>query len=326
MAMEALASCNDLSNFIVHETISATENHYNASQTLPTSLLFESKVTHFMSNYPHFNGSNLFEIGGKSESSSLPMLGRFETSESKEMGLNSTTQGRKKRRRKPRVCKNQEEAETQRMTHITVERNRRRLMNEHLAVLRSLMPDSYIQRGDQASIVGGAIDFVKELEQLLQSLEAQKRMLVQQQQQRENKSNGNIESLAPPFAQFFTYPQFLWCQIHGDRENPNETRRAVADIEVTMIETHANLKILSIKRPRQIIRMLAGFQTLHLPILHLNVTTLDPFVLYSISAKVEEGCHLNSADEVAAAVHHMFTIIADEAALRCEEEDAATDS
>lgn len=146
MAMEALASCNDLSNFIVHETISATENHYNASQTLPTSLLFESKVTHFMSNYPHFNGSNLFEIGGKSESSSLPMLGRFETSESKEMGLNSTTQGRKKRRRKPRVCKNQEEAETQRMTHITVERNRRRLMNEHLAVLRSLMPDSYIQR------------------------------------------------------------------------------------------------------------------------------------------------------------------------------------
>lgn len=134
--------------------------------------------------------------------------------------------------------------------------------------------------------MGGAIDFVKELEQLLQSLEAQKRMLVQQQQQRENKSKSNIESLAPPFAQFFTYPQFLWCQIHGDTENPNEITRAVADIEVTMIETHANLKILSIKRPRQIIRMLAGFQTLHLPILHLNVTTLDPFVLYSISAKV----------------------------------------
>lgn len=55
-------------------------------------------------------------------------------------------QGRKKRRRRPKVCKNKEEAETQRMTHIAVERNRRKQMNEHLAVLRSLMPESYVQR------------------------------------------------------------------------------------------------------------------------------------------------------------------------------------
>lgn len=53
---------------------------------------------------------------------------------------------RRKRRRRQRSCKNKEEAESQRMTHIAVERNRRRLMNEHLAVLRSLMPESYIQR------------------------------------------------------------------------------------------------------------------------------------------------------------------------------------
>jgi hypothetical protein len=55
-------------------------------------------------------------------------------------------QGKKTRRRKPRVCKNREDAETQRMTHIAVERNRRKLMNEHLAVLRSLMPESYVRR------------------------------------------------------------------------------------------------------------------------------------------------------------------------------------
>lgn len=53
---------------------------------------------------------------------------------------------RRKRRRRQRSCKNKEEAESQRMTHIAVERNRRRLMNDHLAVLRSLMPESYIQR------------------------------------------------------------------------------------------------------------------------------------------------------------------------------------
>lgn len=56
------------------------------------------------------------------------------------------SQGKKRRRRKPRVCKNEEEAENQRMTHIAVERNRRRQMNQHLSVLRSLMPQPFAQK------------------------------------------------------------------------------------------------------------------------------------------------------------------------------------
>lgn len=77
------------------------------------------------------------------------------------------TRERRKRKR-TRPTKNKEEVESQRMNHIAVERKRRRLMNDHLNSLRSFMPPSYVQRGDQASIIGGAIDFVKELEQLLQ--------------------------------------------------------------------------------------------------------------------------------------------------------------
>mgnify|MGYP002413901659 CR=1 FL=1 len=53
---------------------------------------------------------------------------------------------RRKRRRRARSCKNREDAESQRMTHIAVERNRRKQMNEYLAALRSLMPESYVQR------------------------------------------------------------------------------------------------------------------------------------------------------------------------------------
>ncbi|KAE8704219.1 hypothetical protein F3Y22_tig00110458pilonHSYRG00255 [Hibiscus syriacus] len=63
-----------------------------------------------------------------------------------DLTANLAVQGRKNRRRKPRVCKNKEEAETQRTTHIAVERNMRKQMNEHLVVLRSLMPESYVQR------------------------------------------------------------------------------------------------------------------------------------------------------------------------------------
>lgn len=52
----------------------------------------------------------------------------------------------KRKRRRTKTCKNKEEVENQRMTHIAVERNRRKQMNEYLAVLRSLMPPSYVQR------------------------------------------------------------------------------------------------------------------------------------------------------------------------------------
>ena len=57
----------------------------------------------------------------------------------------ATTTSRRKRRR-TKSEKNKEEIENQRTTHIAVERNRRKQMNEYLAVLRSLMPSSYVQR------------------------------------------------------------------------------------------------------------------------------------------------------------------------------------
>jgi hypothetical protein len=53
---------------------------------------------------------------------------------------------RARRRKRPKPVKNQEEMESQRRNHVAVERNRRRQMNEYLAVLRSVMPPSYAQR------------------------------------------------------------------------------------------------------------------------------------------------------------------------------------
>jgi hypothetical protein len=150
----------------------------------------------------------------------------------------------------------------------------------------------FLLKGDQASIVGGAIDFVKELEQLLQSLEAQKRALVQEQKATnlavdcsDNASMYDVNS--PPFAQFFSYPQYIWCHVPRDCPIPAENQpSAVADVEVTQIETHANIRIMSPRRPGQLLKMVAGLQTLRLTILHLNVTTTDAMVLYSLSVKV----------------------------------------
>lgn len=222
----------------------------------------------------------------------------------------------RRKRRRIKSAKNKEEIENQRMTHITVERNRRKQMNEYLNVLRSLMPSSYVQRGDQASIIGGAINFVKELEQHLQSMGGQKKT-------KEPNENIGLNN-GPPFAEFFTFPQYTTSATQNNNNNNNVTMEqhnyqeqkqwAVADIEVTMVDSHANMKILSKKKPGQLMKIVVGLQNLRLTILHLNVTTVDEMVLYSVSVKVEEGSQLNSVDEIAAAVNQVLRTVQQELA------------
>ncbi|KAI5404585.1 transcription factor bHLH94 [Lathyrus oleraceus] len=208
----------------------------------------------------------------------------------------------RRKRRRIKSAKNKEEIENQRMTHITVERNRRKQMNEYLNVLRSLMPSSYVQRGDQASIIGGAINFVKELEQLLQSMGGQK------------KTKENISLNGPPFSEFFTFPQYTTHNNNNNNVTMEQKQCAVADIEVTMVDSHANIKILSKKQSGHLMKIVLALQNLRLTILHLNVTTIDQMVLYSVSVKVEEGSQLNSVDEIAAAVNQLLRTVQQELA------------
>ncbi|XP_022720092.1 transcription factor bHLH94-like isoform X2 [Durio zibethinus] len=196
----------------------------------------------------------------------------------------STITSNRPKRRRSKTRKNKEEIENQRMTHIAVERNRRKQMNEYLSVLRSIMPESYVQRGDQASIIGGAINFVKELEQRLQLLSAQKEV-----KESSDHGGGSCSSL---FDEFFTFPQYSTSSTRGDNSTSMndqpmvETQSAIADIEVTMVESHANLKIRSKRRPAQLLKVVTGLNSMHLSILHLNVTTVDQTVLYSLSVKL----------------------------------------
>ncbi|CAI0453974.1 unnamed protein product [Linum tenue] len=238
----------------------------------------------------------------------------------------------RRKRRRTKNAKNEEEIESQRMTHIAVERNRRKQMNEYLALLRSLMPSSYAQRGDQASIIGGAINYVKELEQLLQAMEAQKTSHHQQHAQNDDgqagfTDNGRLPS--PLFSEFFAFPQYstrnqtVQAQsspvasgdgMAGSLGGGVAREAAVGEIEVTMVECHSNVKILVRKQQRQLVKLVAGLQGLGFTILHLNVTTTtsDQLVLYTVSFKVEEGSYLNTVDEIAAAVNQMLRRISEE--------------
>ncbi|CAK7354626.1 unnamed protein product [Dovyalis caffra] len=227
--------------------------------------------------------------------------------------------GRQKRRRR-RSIKDAAEVAHQRMTHINVERNRRKQMNDYLAAIRSMIPPSYVQRADQASIVGGAINFVKELEKLLQSLEAHKQI--------KKVPSATDSDLSSPFSDFFSFPQYSTASSRNKHSNnsssstesilPDQKRSiAIADVEVTMIESHVNLKIQSRKQPKQLLKMVAGLHSLGLYILHLNLTTVDQTVLFSFNVKVEDECRLTSVDEIAEAVHEMVGRIQEDATSNC---------
>lgn len=105
---------------------------------------------------------------------------------------------------------------------------------------------------------------MKELEQLLQSLEAQKGM-------RKNEDFGSAGGLFE-----------AKC---GDGIKAEKESEAV-EVEVTVIQTHVNLKIQCQRRPGQLLHAIVALEDLRLTILHLNITSSQASVLYSFNLKV----------------------------------------
>src|SRR5262245_8300399 len=102
----------------------------------------------------------------------------------------------------------------------------------------------FFLQGDQASIVGGAIEFVKELEHHLQTLEAQKFLLLQQNGGANENTTTSTATTATasattanffpptptPFAQFFSYPQYTCSSAQLPNKYTSKSKAAIADI------------------------------------------------------------------------------------------------
>ncbi|KAK6161427.1 hypothetical protein DH2020_004808 [Rehmannia glutinosa] len=220
-------------------------------------------------------------------------------------------EGNKSKRKRPRSIKTSEEVESQRMTHIAVERNRRKQMNEHLRVLRSLMPSSYVQRGDQASIIGGAIEFVRELEQLLQCLESQKRRRIYGDGQRTTGDPSVVNIAQQPQPPLMFPPIMPNEQVEyetGLREETAESKSCLADVEVKLLGFDALIKILSRRRPGQLIKTIAALEDMQLTILHTNITTIEQTVLYSFNVKIGGETRF-TAEDMANTVQQILSFI-----------------
>ncbi|KAL5128363.1 Transcription factor SPEECHLESS [Glycine soja] len=216
--------------------------------------------------------------------------------------------------------------EPQKVSHITVERNRRKEMNENLSILRSLMPFFYVKRGDQASIIGGVIDYINELQQLLQCLEAKKQRKVYN----EVLSPRLVSSLRPsslspgkpplsprinlpisprnpqpgsPY-KLRLQPGYLSPTIANSptssasssiNDNINElfanSKSIIADVEVKFSSPHVLLKTVSLPIRGQAMRIISALEDLALEILHVNISTSDETMLNSVTIKVTVMVH-----------------------------------
>ncbi|MBA0557622.1 hypothetical protein Golob_014678 [Gossypium lobatum] len=163
------------------------------------------------------------------------------------------------------------------MSHIAVERNRRRQMNEHLKVLRSLTPCFYIKRGDQASVIGGVIEFIKELQQVLQALESKK----QRKSLSPNPSPSTPRPLPLP-----AKPNHSPIGLETVGDVGACCNSSLADVEARIAGSNVVLKIVCGRIPGQILKIIAVLEKFSFEVLHVNISSMEDTVLYSFIIKV----------------------------------------
>jgi hypothetical protein len=141
---------------------------------------------------------------------------------------------------------------------------------------------SYSQKGDQASIIGGAIEFIKEMQLVLQSLESKKK--------RKSLSPSPTPSPRSLF-QLNPSPPNSNSPLDSDSLQPVKELGAscnspVADVEAKIQGSNVILRTLSKRIPGQIVKIVTALERLDFEILHLNISSMEDTVLYSFVIKV----------------------------------------
>ncbi|KAE8716223.1 putative WRKY transcription factor 53-like [Hibiscus syriacus] len=279
---------------------------------------------------PEFVGDDdlfsIFEsLDGLTESFQVPLTpfeetaaaGGAQKSGSSGAHMESETEGTSRERKRRKVVSLEETTANvdgpQRVSYITVERNRRKQMNEHLSVLRSLMPCFYVKRGDQASIIGGVVDYISELQQVLHSLESKKQRKVYSEvlSPRPSQLSPRLNLLISPRtpqpsspyklqkAAGYLSPTVAAAQATiplepsptsstssvDNNELVANSKSPVADVEVKFSGPNLVLKTVSSRIPGQALKIISALEELSLEILKANINTVDETMLNSFTIK-----------------------------------------
>ncbi|CAN0902911.1 Transcription factor SPEECHLESS [Linum grandiflorum] len=207
-----------------------------------------------------------------------------------------------------------------RVSHTTVERNRRKQMNGHLSLLRSLMPSFYVKRGDQASIIGGVVEYIKELQQVLQSLEAKKQRkayteVLLSPRLIPSPRPIHLPPISPPTppATSNNYSSVEPSPTTSSSSSCDNTihelvaksRSSVADVEVKFSGANLVVKTVSYKIPGQVVKIISALEDMCLEILHVSINGVDDTMHNSFTIKIGVECQL-SAEELAQQIQRTF--------------------
>ena len=188
-----------------------------------------------------------------------------------------------------------------------------------------MLTDSFcMAQGDQASIIGGVVDYINELQQVLQCLEAKKHRKVYNDvlspRLVSSPRPSPLSPRKPPLSPRISLPisprtpqpgspykprlqqGYLSPTISNSLEpsptssassindNINElvanSKSAIADVEVKFSGPHVLLKTVSPPIPGQALRIISALEELGLEILHVSISTADETMLNSFTIKV----------------------------------------
>ncbi|CAI9776299.1 unnamed protein product [Fraxinus pennsylvanica] len=154
-------------------------------------------------------------------------------------------------------------------------------------------------KGDQASIISGVIEFIKELHQVVQSLESKKR----------RKSSSLSPSPGPSPMPFQLSPQpdspLFACNTDQFKEVGTCCNSPLADVEAKISGSNVILRTISRRIPGQIVKIINVLEKLSFEILHLNISSMEDTVLYSFVIKIGLECQV-SVEELALEVQQSF--------------------
>ncbi|KAF2312180.1 hypothetical protein GH714_028393 [Hevea brasiliensis] len=197
--------------------------------------------------------------------------------------------------------------------------------------------------GDQASIIGGVVDYINELQQVLQSLEAKKQRKVYSEvlspRLVSSPRPSPLSPRKPPLSPRLNLPISPRTPQPGSpyrprlqqgylsptmvsslepsptsssssiNDNINElvanSKSAIAAVEVKFSGPNVLLKTVSPRIPGQAVKIISALEDLSLEILQVSMNTVDETMLKSFTIKIGIECQL-SAEELAQQIQQTF--------------------